>query len=631
MTDQTKFTESIQSDVMPLREATDNVTALESRGDFKYKGIFGLYNYVLETTNRFSSNRILPEISQVKREVPLPENKFEEYMLELTGRGNMKSPMLLMFPSIDFIASSGKLTELSILCRPTQSEGSSAKRYVDFYRQKSVEALSSWLKFNESHWHDMNVDTLYRFASQSGLHNTHAGAIIAKYFVMTYDRTADQRADTYKNYVRPIIQQLIDEKKILYLKDAALNFHTIQFGDQLSLKHRLEMLASCCVTAIPGFQSPAELNADLLSEQAERLYKESLSVAQKQLIAELRLVLTEFRRIQRVQKEKEQKDQVGNALTDLTKLDRVISTNHFRNWDEDFVRKVIGLPDVLNAEFPQNGKVLTYVLVKSKIYPAVLNARKQLDERDDETEIRILSSMGISRFLEGEQLKVFEGLEERIYFNRLPWYKRLWRAFFGRSRLSQEESNSIREKLRKEELDEQIFIKKRQAERATRRIAEEQIETKKKGNSLDDVIPANSFEEQTAKTKEAMQVDERADEVLRKVIDLLDSFWDKKELPNRTQVLEGVADFDNNEDTMIVFLKKYGRKQIYSFRVMRDDPKFVWPILVSRRYLQRHGKRLLREAVEESDRQRQAMMPDQEKFDVAIAIEDFLNKLMNKR
>ncbi len=633
MTEQTKIADSTSSDVMPLREATDNVTALEARGDFKFKGIFGLYNYILEATNRFSTNRILPELGQLKREVPLPENKFEEYIFELTGRGSIKIPMVLMFPSIDFIASSGTISEMAILCRPTQSDGTSAKRYVEFYRQKSIEALNQWLRFNESHWRDMDGEALYRSVAQGALQNTHAGAVIARFFVLSFDKKADQKTSTYRAFVRPIIQQLIDEKKLLYLRDPALNFHTIQFPDELSLKHRVEMLATCCVTAIPGFENPVDFDAERLAKQVERYYRENISPAQRQVVAELRLVLAEYQKLQRHRQEKEQKDQLGKALADLMKLEHVVATTHFRNWDEEFVRKVLSLPDVLSVEFPLRGRVYTFVLAKQKIYPAVIAARKNLDEKGDETEVRILSAMGVGRHLENDQLRAFEDLEDRIFFDRLPFFTRLWRSLFGKRRISKEESVMIRERMRKEEMEEQIQIKKKEAERTTRRIAEEQVEKKKKGPSGADadVVPANTFEAETAKTRESMRVEERAEEVLRKVIDLLDAAWDRKELPNRTHVLSGVPDFEGDEDTMIFFLKKHGRKQIYSFRVMRDDPKYVWPILISRRYIQRHGKRLLREAMDEADRQRKAMMPEQEKFDVATAIEDFLTKLMARR
>lgn len=618
---------------MPFREATDNVQALEARGDFKYKGIYGLYSFVLDSTARFLANRILPEVGQVKREVPLPDDRFNEFMMELSGRGSTRQPMILVIPSVDFVAGAGRLSQLIILCRPTQQDGTSGRRYVDFYRQKSVEALTAWLRFNESHWVDLDADALFRQISQGGIQNTHAGAIIARHFLVPYDKTTEHKAMTYRSFVRPIIQQLIDEKKLLYLKDTALNFHTIQFADEQSLKARIEMLSTVSASAIPGFQMPGEFDPNRVQEQAEQLYRNSsLSPIQKQIVAELRLVLGEYQRLIRSRKEREQKDRLSTASADLLKQDRVVPTTHFRNWDEDFISKLNSMPEVLTVEYPMRGRVFTFVLHRQKAYQAVISARKVFDEKADETEVRILLAMGVARFLEGDQLRAFEDLEERLLFERLPWFVRAWRALFGRRRISKEEIIAIRESMKKEELDEQVEIKRKDAERTTRKRAEEQLEKKRRDPSPDDnVVEANTIDATVAKSKETMAADERAEEVLRKIIDLLDAAWDRKELPNRTYVLENTPDFEGNEDMMVNFLKKYGRKQIYSFRVMREDPKFLWPILISKRYIVRNGRKMLREAIEETDRQRKALMPEQEKFDVSTAIEDFLTRLMTKR
>lgn len=618
---------------MPFREATDNVQALEARGDFKYKGIYGLYSFVLDSTARFMANRILPEIGQVKREVPLPEDRFAEFLSELSGRGSTRPPMVLVIPSVDFVAGAGRLSQLIILCRPTQQDGTSGRRYVEFYRQKSLEALTAWLRFNESHWVDLDADALFRQVSQGGIQNTHAGAIIARHFLIPYDRTTEQKAASYRSFVRPIIQQLIDEKKLLYLKDTALNFHTIQFADEQSLKVRMEMLSTVCASAIPGFQVPSEFDPNRVQEQAEQLYRNaSLSPIQKQVVAELRLVLAEFQRLIRSRREREQKDRLATASADLLKQERVVPTTHFRNWDEEFTQKISAMTEVLSVEYPLRGRVLTFVLHRQKAYQAVISARKLFDEKADETEVRILLAMGVGRFLEGDQLRAFEDLEERILFERLPWFVRTWRALFGRRRISKEEVIGIREAMKKEEMDEQIEIKKKEAERTTRKRAEEQIEKKRREPSSDDnVVEANTMDATVSKSRETMAADERADEVLRKILDLLDAAWDRKELPNRTYVLENTPDFEGNEDVMVNFLKKYGRKQIYSFRVSREDPKFLWPILITKRYIVRNGRRMLRDAIEEADRQRKALMPEQEKFDVSTAIEDFLTRLMTKR
>jgi len=127
------------------------------------------------------------------------------------------------------------------------------------------------------------------------------------------------------------------------------------------------------------------------------------------------------------------------------------------------------------------------------------------------------------------------------------------------------------------------------------------------------------------KSKEKMELEEQARQNLDRISKILDEAWDRKELPNRTHVLEQLKDFD--EDSLVMFLKKHGRKEIYSFRVRNDDPKYVWPILISKKYIQRHGRRLYKEAIEAADKQRNASMPNQEKFDVATAQEDFFGRI----
>lgn len=108
----------------------------------------------------------------------------------------------------------------------------------------------------------------------------------------------------------------------------------------------------------------------------------------------------------------------------------------------------------------------------------------------------------------------------------------------------------------------------------------------------------------------------------------LDHAWDKNMLPNRNFLIEKYPIF--NEETIINFLKKYGRTEILSFRIMHEKPEYLWPILISRRYVKAKGKAMLAKAKHDADEQRKAMMPNQEKFDIATALEDFLNRILPK-
>jgi len=109
----------------------------------------------------------------------------------------------------------------------------------------------------------------------------------------------------------------------------------------------------------------------------------------------------------------------------------------------------------------------------------------------------------------------------------------------------------------------------------------------------------------------------------------LDRAWDSGMFPNREFLLQRFQEF--NEDTLITFLKKHARKEIFSFRIRHDKPEYVWPIMISRRYLRQKGKALLSKYASEADEQRNALMPNQEKFDVATSIEDFLNRVFAKK
>jgi hypothetical protein len=101
-------------------------------------------------------------------------------------------------------------------------------------------------------------------------------------------------------------------------------------------------------------------------------------------------------------------------------------------------------------------------------------------------------------------------------------------------------------------------------------------------------------------------MDEKIQETVRGMVTELDHAWDKNMLPNRNFLIEKYPIF--NEETIINFLKKYGRTEILSFRIMHEKPEYLWPILISRRYVKAKGKAMLAKAKHDADKQRKAMM-----------------------
>ncbi|MCB1167457.1 MAG: hypothetical protein KDK33_14955, partial [Leptospiraceae bacterium] len=307
------------------------------------------------------------------------------------------------------------------------------------------------------------------------------------------------------------------------------------------------------------------------------------------------------------------------------------------NWDEDQIQTLQSNPSVLYADIPRGSRLVPYVLHKENLDPAIKAARELLDQKGEDLEVHILSEMGAERYLDGERLKAFEGLEQRSLFKMLPWFRRMWRSLFGGRKLKKHEMALLKNQLRREFEQEKARIQKSEARRKQKELVEERLKGESEAQkaekkpesrkietaSVDD--PKGLIQKDIEKTKEKLELDEQVRHNLDRISKILDEAWDRKELPNRTHVLENLKDFD--EDGLIMFLKKYGRKEIYSFRVRNEDPKYVWPILISKKYIQRHGRRLYKEAIEEADKQRAASMPNQEKFDVFTAIEDFFGRI----
>ncbi|MCB1139458.1 MAG: hypothetical protein KDK23_11910 [Leptospiraceae bacterium] len=624
-------------DVADLQESTEFVQALEARGDFKYKGIFALFNTMLDWTNRFDVNRILPGMDQLKKEVTLPEDKFMEFLRELLGRGSSKLQCAYCFPALDFVSGSRPgLSQLVVFCRPGKKDHNSARRYVDFYQEKTIQALSRWIDSRDASWDDERFQFLETRADQGHLNDTHAGSEIARFLVVPFDKTAEEKKTTYNRFARPVIQALIDQRKLVYLEDAKVGYRTVLIPDRRNLGLRLDMLFRYAKTRIVKEMSTESYSQEVCRQLVQKATGQTMPRGHGQVIAEMRLILPLLEQKEKEEKEKEKKEKISKSVSDLQKIQKVVPASHF-NWDEEHLQTLQSNPAVLSANMPRGSRLVPYVLHKENLEPAIKAARDLLDQKGEDLEVHILSEMGVERFLDGEKLKSFEGLEQRSLFKMLPWFRRLWRQFFGGRKLKKTEMVQLKNQLRKEFEQEKLRIQKSEARRKQKELVEERLKgeeeqkaekAKRSHGGVETASADNAqalMQQDVEKSKERMELDEQAKQNLDRIGKVLDEAWDRGELPNRTHVVEQLKDFD--EDSLVMFLKKHGRKEVYSFRVRNDDPKYVWPILISKKYIQRHGRRLYKEAMEAADQQRKASMPNQEKFDVATAKEDFFGRI----
>lgn len=643
-------------ELLDAKSASDAVQAMEARGDFKFRGIQRVYDLIRDWTANFNQRGILPSYEQISRDCELPEDKIRLYLLELMGRGGLKQRIVFALPALQFIAGAGaRVSSMTVFCRPTQTEGSNARRYLQLYNDKNKQALAKWIGIRGAVDGNRLREHLMRAIQQGKLRDTQARAEIVKLFYTDFDDTPERRKLAYTLFARPLIQSLIEERKLLYLQGElpdGRKVNGVYFPGPRELEERFKILADYYQKHIdPGSAAPEGAEPQQLQERLRAFGPNyaGLNDTDKQIFEDLLLIAPAVTRVRKEQTETVRRQSLEQALEQLAKIPRVADASVFRNAAAETLTQLRGVGGVLHAEYPYRGRITDFFLHKNNVVDAVKFAREAFDKTEDDAHVMILSAMGLERYLDKDQYKAFLDLEQRVLFYRLPLVIRLWRMLVGKSKLGQKEMYQLKQKVLREQESEKNRLREEELKRARKQMVSERMSEQQREASAasggareaDDAAPAaaepaerprSAFEAPEPVSEEEkyqkVQEEQRARDLLRKIVDTLDAAWDQRLLPNREYVQQYVTELD--EDGLIMFLKKYGRKEVYSFRIRNEKPEYVWPVLISRRYLRRYGKRLLGRVQEEANEQRKANMPNQEKFDVATSIEDFLGRILPK-
>lgn len=624
---------------MELTQATELVQAMEARGDFKFKGIFALFNLILDWTAKFPINGILISFDQFGRELQLPADKLHEFMRELLGLGHSKARLVFAIPAVELLPTSEQgISHFLVYCRPLKSDGPTARRYVLSYIEKNQAILAKWIASHPPEPPAEFNEFLYKKIQQGRLPETHAGARIAGMIHNEMDTTAEQKKTTYTLFARPVIQKLINSKQLLLLKpppDSPMpNYRGIYFSNPNELNERFKILTNFFRRVIlnePTTQPAEGEELEALLHKADsfdRTKFESLAVGHRQVILEFGFLGRVLKKIRREETEKETREKLENLVNELAKSGRLWDMDKIK-MDERIRNSLMGMKSVLHSEYPLNGRLINFILHEKSIPPAIKAARDLFDNTENDSEVLILAAMGVEEMLDPDQKKAFQDLLQRVYFNRLPWYVKVLRLITGRSRLKPEEQEKIKREVTEKTIESKIKIRTAAARKEKKKLVSERLKGK---NS---VVAAEVKEQAALRAKATDEDIKRAVESeadvkakLKRICDELNQAWDEKMLPNRAYLLERLPDFD--ESSLIFFLKKHGRKEVFSFRIKHDKPEYIWPILITRSYIKKNGRNMLNQAIKDSDEQRNASMPNQEKFDVSTAIEDFLTRLISK-
>lgn len=630
-------------ELIEAKSAQEFVSAMEARGDFKYKGIKRIFDQILDWTGNFASRQILPSYEQITRESEMPEERVQQYLSELMGRGQSDARLVFGLPALQFIAGANAgVSSMPVFCRPTQTEGTTARKYLQIYNEKNLSALVKWIDGRGAPNEAKFRDYLTKSIQAEKLRDTQARNEIVKHFYTSLDDTPERRKLAYSLFARPVLQKLVDTKKLLLIKSQAPNGRAISgvfYPGTAEMDLRLQILGDFYfqqITREGGEFSTERLQQSLAGIDGGRY--EGMSEGQRQVLEELFLLAPTVSRQRKEQVETEKKKGLEEALDMLGKFPRVVEAAVLRNVSETTLQALKGVNGVLSTEYPHRGNLTDFYLHKSCVADAIKAAREGFDSSGDDTQVKILSAMGLEKYLDKDQYKAFLDLEQRVLFQKVPLLQKMWRMLFGRTKLDQKEVVKIKRKIQAELDKEKERLREREAKQAQKKLATERMQAE--GDVAGDV-PEKAKEDEASNesyeppeaedpgvVKEKLKSDEEAKNQLKKIVDIIDDAWSKNMHPNRTFLIEKLGNM--TEDELIMFLKKYGRKEVLSFRVRSEKEEYIWPILITRRYLRRNGKSLSNKITEQADKQRNAKMPDQEKFNVASSIEDFLGRVLPK-
>lgn len=641
-----------------MTPAGDLVQQLEARGDFKFKGVYEVFNTIATWTDRFQGNSILPALDSLLKDVKLPEEKQREYLNELLGRGSSKARMIFAMPAVDYAPGAG-LRKMVVFCRPPKKEGSNVSRYVQAYVEKNHAALVKWLQNRKPRSGGPFRELLNDQIAKGQLNRSMAGNEISSLFYSDLERTNQERRIAYQLYAKPVIEKLLKSGHLILLQGslAGHNVRAIYFNNKTEMEERFRILAAVFLKEVAG-QSVENLNEALDPDNiktqiaaVDRSRFESLSAGQRQVVMEVSLLAPRMQSMTKEAEETKKQESLEKVLEDIVKAAAIVNLDMVKDLGDEARSSLLSMSSVLNTNFPLRGRLYDFVLHKNVLPDAVKHAREAFDAAGDDTEVQILTAMNVDQHLDKDQLKAFMDLEQRVMFTRLPFFVRLWRSMFGSGKLAPAEMAKIKQKVMKDQTDAKVKIQTEEARQARKKLVSERLK-EKKGKGEDEGAEVSSGgsraggsggsgggggaapappspEEAAATAAEEAEKQAKIDETLGKMTSLLDGAWSKGELPNRTFLLQHFPELDEN--MLIHFLKKHAVKEILSFRVRFDKPEYQWPILISKNYLRKNGRKMLSKAKADADAQRKATMPNQEKFEVATAIEDFLTRIMAKK
>ncbi|MBP7280171.1 MAG: hypothetical protein KBA66_01245 [Leptospiraceae bacterium] len=634
--------------VVDFNPAAQAVQGMESRGDFQYKGIYRFFLSINEWTEKFLANKILPNAEQLTRDISLEKDKVDFFINELCFKSN--PPIIKKITTVEFELSDLRKSENlttglrrnTVFARPSTLDAGSSQRYINGCNERSVAAIKRAIAEVRVPWHgDKFKEYIFSRINANKLSDTYASFDVGNLFNCPYDSSKQLKENTINTHLKPILKKLVDDKILLFFRNEkalkSANKSIFLYNSKDEVIERIEIYVNYLKKhIIPSLQKIGVIGgvtdeeySDFASLATKILaYMDDSYGDQKYMVEELIILGAFYENYREEIKRKEQKDKIIEVVKLVENAGKLVDIATIRINGEPIPKEIIPAilanESLLYTEYDDGSNYFEFLLHRSAVNLAVDLAKKIYQSTGNDTDVRILSRMNINTNLDENLKKDFNLIEMESLFKYLPFLTRMWRTIMGNIYVTKAEADQIR---RQKEMEQKKRIndsKAKQIAKEKSKLVEErmkQIEEIEQGS----VVSENKESEPDKKL--TPEEEKQVKDVLQAVISALDTAWDAKVFPDREYVMQSVKT-GMTEDQFVMFLKKYSLKDVLSFQVKSKSNKFKWPILVSRHYLKRHGKRLLEIARREAETERRAPAPDQDKFDLYSYMEEFLERVL---
>lgn len=644
--------------VADYNQALQRSQGMEGRGDFQFKGIYKLLVIASEWAYKFSSNKALPTEEQLEKESSIEPEKLNYFLSELCFKAN--PPFLKKLSGLEFSpnemgdAESIRtfLKHFTVFVRPITADGTTSYRYVIGLNEKSSEAITKYFREKRKYIGREKFKNFIKASVDANrLFDTYASSEIGNLFQCKFDKQfPGSREITLHIHLKEILRKLVDDKVLFFLRNEKANKvpnkNCFYFNVKEEILDRINAYTEYVrSTILPDLNrlgvigNIEESDWEHLPVVASKINSvlDSSHGDQKDLVEEWSLLAEFYNKEMEKEKKEERKKSIAELLNYIKTTGRIVDFSLLRikgePLDDEYRNTLLQSEDLLFAEYSDKGNLREYLLHKEAIPSAVEMAKKIHTSTKNDAELRILALMKAYQFTNDEATKTkFEQAELFSLFEYLPFFTKLWRMIMGRFTVSKREAEIIRQRILQAQAKALAAAKQKEIKRKTQELAQERVKqkmskekTKVQGSGTedsDDEIPGSASGELSEEEKQNLQTMEGINAAV-------DEAWESGVFPDREYLLKrfnGILE----EDKLVMFMKKYGGKSLFSYQVRNQGGKYKWPVLITRSYLKKYGNSLLSKAKQEFEKQSKEQYPDQDKFDMAVSLLEFLERILPK-